>query len=118
MPIPGRAMNWRWPGSSGARPSHTTWPLSLVDALRPRLPALLLCAERLGRRALLHRCVPEHVEEAREAPGRHLRRALREDLETCLAHEAFGLIACAGTEDHSEAVRSFVEKRKPKWANK
>ena len=39
--------------------------------------------------------------------------ALRTDLETCLAHEAAGLVASAGTADHKEAVRSFVEKRKP-----
>jgi enoyl-CoA hydratase/carnithine racemase len=48
----------------------------------------------------------------------NLDRALRTDLETCLAHEAEGLIACAGTEDHREAVRSFVEKRKPVFKGK
>ncbi len=45
----------------------------------------------------------------------NLDRALREDLDTCLAHEAEGLIECAGTEDHREAVGAFVEKRKPNF---
>jgi len=45
----------------------------------------------------------------------NLDRALREDLETCLAHEAAGIVASANTEDHGEAVRAFVEKRKPSF---
>lgn len=43
----------------------------------------------------------------------NLDRALREDLPTCLAHEARGTVASFRTEDHREAVRAFVEKRKP-----
>ena len=43
----------------------------------------------------------------------NLDRALREDLPTCLAAEAAGTVASARTEDHREAVRSFMEKRKP-----
>jgi enoyl-CoA hydratase/carnithine racemase len=45
----------------------------------------------------------------------NLDRALRADLSTCLAGEAAGLVASASTEDHREAVRAFVEKRKPKF---
>jgi enoyl-CoA hydratase/carnithine racemase len=40
-------------------------------------------------------------------------RALREDLPECLAGEARNLVASAQTADHKEAVRAFVEKRKP-----
>ena len=37
------------------------------------------------------------------------------DLETHLATEARGVVACARTEDHREAVRAFVEKRAPRF---
>jgi enoyl-CoA hydratase/carnithine racemase len=43
----------------------------------------------------------------------NLDRALRSDLETCLAHEAAGIVETGATADHREAVRAFVEKRKP-----
>jgi len=45
----------------------------------------------------------------------NLDRALRADLNTCLAHEAEGIVVTARTEDHREAVRAFVEKRRPKF---
>ena len=45
----------------------------------------------------------------------NLDRALRADLPTCLAHEAAGTVETATTEDHREAVRAFVEKRKPSF---
>jgi 2-(1,2-epoxy-1,2-dihydrophenyl)acetyl-CoA isomerase len=45
----------------------------------------------------------------------NLDRAIRSDLATCLAHEAAALIESATTEDHREAVRSFIEKRKPSF---
>ena len=45
----------------------------------------------------------------------NLDRALRCDLPACLAAEAAGTVASARTEDHREAVRSFVEKRKPSF---
>ncbi len=45
----------------------------------------------------------------------NLDRALRSDLETCLAHEAAGIVESASTTDHREAVRAFVEKRKPNF---
>jgi enoyl-CoA hydratase/carnithine racemase len=45
----------------------------------------------------------------------NLDRAIREDLPTCLAHEARGTVATVRTKDHREAVRAFVEKRKPNF---
>jgi enoyl-CoA hydratase/carnithine racemase len=45
----------------------------------------------------------------------NLDRALREDLDTCLAHEAAATVESASTQDHQDAVRAFVEKRKPKF---
>ena len=44
---------------------------------------------------------------------RNLDRALREDLRTCLAHEAEGTVKSAQTDDHREAVRAFIDKRTP-----
>lgn len=44
---------------------------------------------------------------------RNLDRALREPLDACLAAEAAGTVASAQTADHREAVRAFVEKRRP-----
>ena len=43
----------------------------------------------------------------------NLDRSSRVDLDTALAFEAEATVASAGTEDHREAVRAFVEKRKP-----
>jgi enoyl-CoA hydratase/carnithine racemase len=43
----------------------------------------------------------------------NLDRALREDLDSCLAHEAAATVESASTADHKDAVRAFVEKRKP-----
>jgi len=45
----------------------------------------------------------------------NLDRALREDLATCLEHEARGTVTSFQTEDHREAVSAFIEKRKPKF---
>ena len=46
---------------------------------------------------------------------KNLDRALREDLDTCLAGEAEGIVASATTADHKEAVRAFVEKQAPRF---
>ena len=46
----------------------------------------------------------------------NLDRALREDLDSCLAGEAEGLVASAGTQDHREAVQAFIEKRAPRFS--
>ena len=45
----------------------------------------------------------------------NLDRAMRTDLDTCLAQEAEGIVRSAQTADHREAVRAFVEKRKPEF---
>ena len=42
-------------------------------------------------------------------------RALRDDLRTCLAHEAEGTVKSAQTDDHREAVRAFIDKRAPRF---
>ncbi|MAI81105.1 MAG: enoyl-CoA hydratase [Deltaproteobacteria bacterium] len=41
--------------------------------------------------------------------------ALREDLPSCLAAEAQGIVRTAATADHKEAVSAFVEKRDPRF---
>ena len=46
---------------------------------------------------------------------RNLDRALRHDLPTCLAAEAEGIVSSGSTEDHQEAVRAFIEKRRPNF---
>ena len=46
---------------------------------------------------------------------RNLDAARREDLGTVLALEAEGTVDSAGTADHREAVRAFVEKRPPRF---
>ena len=45
----------------------------------------------------------------------NLDHALRADLPACLEQEARGLVRTAGTMDHREAVKAFVEKRDPKF---
>jgi len=45
----------------------------------------------------------------------NLDRGSREDLDTCLGYEAAATVASASTEDHREAVRAFIEKRKPSF---
>lgn len=93
-----------------------------IDAVR---------CERLG---IVNRVVPaERLRESALAWARELAagpttayrymkanldRALREDLATCLAHEAKGIVATASTTDHREAVRAFVEKRKPEFSGR
>jgi enoyl-CoA hydratase/carnithine racemase len=49
---------------------------------------------------------------------RNLDHALREDLDTCLGHEAEATVTAARSEDHREAVRAFVEKRKPRFSGR
>ena len=43
----------------------------------------------------------------------NVNRAIDNDLVTCLGMEADRLVRCARTDDHREAVRAFLEKRKP-----
>lgn len=86
-------------------------------------------AERAERIGLFNRVVPDETlrEDAfrlakslADGPGIALRsmkdnldEALEVDFETALDHEAERLVRAAGTADHREAVRAFVEKRKP-----
>ena len=44
-----------------------------------------------------------------------LHTSVKLDLFTCLAQEAEGIVRSAQTADHREAVRAFVEKRKPEF---
>ena len=45
----------------------------------------------------------------------NINRAVWHDLRTCLAADARGIITCAATDDHKEAVNAFIEKRKPNF---
>jgi enoyl-CoA hydratase/carnithine racemase len=88
-------------------------------------------AEQCEALGIFHRVVPDDrlEEEARALARRlasgptvalglmkqNLDRALREDLPTCLENEARGTLASFQTEDHREAVRAFVDKRKPEF---
>lgn len=49
---------------------------------------------------------------------RNLDLALREDLAACLGHEADATVTAARSRDHREAVRAFVEKRKPHFSDR
>lgn len=46
---------------------------------------------------------------------RGLYQGLDSDLPSQLSYEAFALDYCQGTEEHTEAVRAFLEKRKPNF---
>jgi enoyl-CoA hydratase/carnithine racemase len=104
----------------------------LVGAAKAR--ELLFLSDRIpaqecARLGIVNRVVPDDrlYDEARalarrlaDGPGvayRYMKenvdRALREDLPECLAGEARNLVASAQTADHKEAVRAFIEKRKP-----
>jgi enoyl-CoA hydratase/carnithine racemase len=48
----------------------------------------------------------------------NLNRALNADLKTALALEADRMVRCNRTDDHKEAVRAFLEKRKPVFAGR
>jgi enoyl-CoA hydratase/carnithine racemase len=48
----------------------------------------------------------------------NLNRALEEDLETCLRYEADRMVRGALTDDYTEAVAAFAEKRKPAFKGK
>ena len=45
----------------------------------------------------------------------NLDEALKIDFDTALDHEAERLTRAAQTADHKEAVRAFIEKRKPNF---
>ena len=88
-------------------------------------------AEECLRLGLVNRVVPD-AELARETQAlaqriasgppvalgymkENLNRAIREDLRTCLAMEADRMTRCFQTQDTREAVRAFMEKRKPEF---
>ena len=48
----------------------------------------------------------------------NLNRALEADLETCLAYEADRMVRGALTDDYTEAVAAFAEKRKPEFSGR
>jgi 2-(1,2-epoxy-1,2-dihydrophenyl)acetyl-CoA isomerase len=48
----------------------------------------------------------------------NLNRAVGADLRTCLAEEAERMVRCTRTEDHREAVRAFMAKRKPVFSGR
>jgi enoyl-CoA hydratase/carnithine racemase len=46
----------------------------------------------------------------------NLNRASVADLRTCLEMEADRMVRCTRTEDHREAVKAFLDKRKPEFS--
>ncbi len=48
----------------------------------------------------------------------NLNRALEADLETCLQYEADRMVRSAQTDDYTEAVAAFGEKRAPRFQGK
>ncbi|MFN0301499.1 MAG: enoyl-CoA hydratase [Burkholderiales bacterium] len=66
----------------------------------------------------LARSLAEGPRAALAAIKDNLDEAARIDFDIALDHEAERMIRCAGTADHSEAVRAFVEKRKPKFSGR
>jgi enoyl-CoA hydratase/carnithine racemase len=75
-------------------------------------------ADLAAETAALARELAEGPTAAFRAMKENLDRALREDLSACLAGEAVGTVASARTTDHGEAVRAFVEKRRPTFTGR
>ncbi len=70
-------------------------------------------AELAARTRALARTIAAGPPIALRYMKENLNRAARDDLKTCLAHEADRMARSSRTEDHREAVRAFLEKRKP-----
>ena len=70
-----------------------------------------LCAETSSLAKQLAAGPPLALAQMKE----NLDHALRADLPACLGQEARGLVRTAGSMDHREAVKAFVEKRDPKF---
>ena len=79
-----------------------------LDAIAGQLEDSKLEQERLAVRLV------EFDETRREEhETKRRKRAVTQDLHTCLDMEADRLIRASGTEDFQEAVKAFVEKRQP-----
>jgi len=63
----------------------------------------------------LARALAEGPRLALAAIKENLDEAAHIDFETALDHEAMRLVGCLASADHKEAVRAFIEKRKPKF---
>ncbi len=74
------------------------------DELQAAAAALALRLAQGPRQALAH--IKENLD-----------RALTDDFQSSLDHEAELMVRSARTEDHREAVRAFIEKRAPKFGN-
>jgi enoyl-CoA hydratase/carnithine racemase len=89
-------------------PARECERLGIVNRVVPdetlRDEALALARRLADGPSIAYRYMKENVD-----------RALREDLPECLAGEARNLVASAQTADHKEAVRAFIEKRKPRF---
>lgn len=112
----------------------------LTRAVGPsRAREMLLTSERMGAAraaeiGLLHRVVPDETLQTEafalarslaDGPSVALRyikdnldEALDIDHRTAIDHEAERMLRAQGSEDHKEAVRAFVEKRKPVFKGK
>ncbi len=113
----------------------TSWFLTqLVGSAKAR--ELMFLSERISARecerfGLVNRVVPDA--ELQSATGdlarqlaagpplafakmkSNLDAAARNDLRSCLAREAEGMVSSVRTQDHKEAVRAFIEKRAPQF---
>ena len=49
---------------------------------------------------------------------KNLNNAELSNLDTCLDEEAIHMMICSETEDHKNAIKAFVKKRKPKFIGK
>jgi enoyl-CoA hydratase/carnithine racemase len=105
----------------------------------PRARELMFTAERVDARrceriGLVNRIVPDlKLQEEAFALARALAEGPRAalalmkdnldeaphiDFATALEHEAERLVRASYTEDHREAVRAFIDKRKPRFAGR
>jgi enoyl-CoA hydratase/carnithine racemase len=74
--------------------------------------------ELVGRTAELARTIAAGPPVALRFMKENLNRALTGDLRSCLALEADRMVRCTRTEDHREAVRAFLAKRRPSFAGR
>ena len=88
--------------------------VSADDALALGIVDEVVADDRLVERArILAQSIASGPPIAIRYMKQNLNRAVGADLRTCLAEEAEGMVRCTRTEDHREAVRAFMAKRKP-----